>query len=249
MQSVNADRDGNRAAPDQIRGMFDRLSPVYDRMNLLISGLQEPRWRRRAVLAIDPRPGMRVVDVACGTGTLSADLREAVAPGGSVLGVDFSPRMIELARRRHAGRRDLLFIEADALDLPLPDASFDAATIAFGMRNLADYARGFVQLRRVVRPGGRVVCLEIARPTHWLGRLAAVWFDRLVPLLGRLVGQREAYAYLVRSTRDYPGPERVAALMREAGLEDIRLAYLSGGMVTLHVASRPADKVADRVPI
>jgi demethylmenaquinone methyltransferase / 2-methoxy-6-polyprenyl-1,4-benzoquinol methylase len=226
--------------PD-IRSMFDRIAGVYDAMNLLISGFQEPRWRRAAAMATSPRPGMRVLDVACGTGTLSRELLRHVSPGGYVLGIDFAPRMIASARRR---ARDLLGLDfeiGDALQLPVPDDSFDAATIAFGMRNLPDYSRGFAELRRAVRPGGRVVCLEISRPRTLPGRFLGVWFERIVPILGRLIGHGDAYSYLVRSVRAYPDPDRVAAIMRGAGLEDVRWRPLAAGLVTLHVGRRPSS--------
>ena len=220
--------------------MFDRISPVYDLMNQLISGLQEPRWRRRAVREARLAPGMAALDVACGTGKVAASLAAAVRPDGRVVGLDFSPRMVSRARRERRSIPGLSFVVGDALALPFDDGTFDAATIAFGMRNLPDYARGFVEMTRVVRPGGRVVCLEISRPRSLLGRATQRWFDWIVPLIGRAAGQGDAYAYLVASTRGYPSPERIAAIMREVGLEDVQWRPLSGGIVTLHAGTRPA---------
>jgi demethylmenaquinone methyltransferase/2-methoxy-6-polyprenyl-1,4-benzoquinol methylase len=210
-------------------------------MNAVISGFQEPRWRRRAVREARVGPGERALDVACGSGLVTLSLWKAVAPGGEALGIDFSPRMIETATERSPGRDGLSFAVGDALDLPVEDATFDAATIAFGMRNLADYRRGFAELRRAVRPGGRVVCLEIARPRSRIGRLIARWFDHVVPFIGRLVGQGDAYAYLVRSVQAYPDPDRIAAIMGEAGLAEVRWFPMSGGIVTIHVGTRPPD--------
>ncbi len=184
--------------------MFDRIAPVYDGMNAAISGFQEPRWRRRAVRSAALRPGMRALDIACGTGKV------------------------------------LIFEVGDALSLGVEDGAFDAATIAFGMRNLADYRQGFAEMWRAVRPGGRVVCLEIARPTSRLGRVVQAWFDSVVPLIGRLVGQGAAYAYLVRSTKSYPSPKRISEIMTEVGLEQVRWSALSGGIVTIHVGLRPS---------
>lgn len=235
--------EGNPAPPARIREMFDRIAGVYDGMNAVISGWQEPRWRRRAVREAAVAPGMRALDVACGTGKVAAALHRAVAPGGAVVGVDVSSRMIERARARFA-RPGLTFVVGDALHLPVEGGTFDAATIAFGMRNLADYRRGFAEMRRAVRPGGRVVCLEIARPRSWAGRLVGRWFEHVVPLLGRVVGHGDAYAYLVRSVRDYPGPERTADIMRDAGLSQVRWFGLSGGMVTIHVGIR-TDRETD----
>ncbi len=232
--------EGNRAAPERVREMFDTISGVYDPMNTLISGLQEPRWRRRAIRAAELRSGMRVLDVATGTGKVAHGAWRAVQPGGEVVGVDFAEGMLAVARARYAGVHGLRFVQGDALRLPVDEGSFDAATIAFGMRNLADYHRGFAQMREAVRPGGRVVCLEIARPTSLAARAAQAWFDRAVPIIGRAAGQRAAYSYLVSSTQDYPAPERVAEIMREAGLEAVRWEPLTLGIVTLHVGRRPA---------
>jgi demethylmenaquinone methyltransferase/2-methoxy-6-polyprenyl-1,4-benzoquinol methylase len=219
--------------------MFDRISSVYDPMNLVISAFQEPRWRRQLVAAAGLRAGGRALDVASGTGKVAADLHRAVSPGGRVLGVDISPGMIDVARRRFAGRPGLDYTVGDALALPTEDASFDAATIAFGMRNLPDYRRGFAEMARSVRPGGRVLCLEIARPRSRLARCMRWWFDRIVPLIGRAAGQGSAYAYLVRSVRDYPAPERIAEIMRETGLVDVSWQSLTGGIVTLHTGTVP----------
>lgn len=219
--------------------MFDRIAPVYDGMNAVISGFQEPRWRRRAVAAARLAPGMAAIDVATGTGKLAGSLADRVGPFGRVVGVDVSVAMIERARDGGADAPWLEFIVGDAMALPVDDASFDAATIAFGMRNLPDYERGFAEMVRAVRPGGRVVCLEIARPRSLAGRLGRIWFERVVPVIGRLVGQAEAYRYLVASVRSYPAPNEIAAIMRRAGLVDVSWTPLSLGMVTLHVGTRP----------
>jgi len=182
---------------------------------------------------------MAAIDVATGTGKVAATLADRVGAFGHVLGVDVSDRMVARARAQHADRIELEFVVADALDLPVGDGTFDAATIAFGMRNLPDYRRGFEELRRAVRPGGRVVCLEIARPRSLIGRLGRMWFERIVPRLGSLIGQGRAYAYLVDSVRGYPTPEEIATLMRAAGLVDVTWTPLTFGMVTLHVGVRP----------
>jgi demethylmenaquinone methyltransferase/2-methoxy-6-polyprenyl-1,4-benzoquinol methylase len=230
---------GNAAAPTEVGAMFDRISGVYDPMNLVISAFQEPRWRKRAVAFTGLKPGGRGIDVATGTGKVAADLLAAVEPGGEVLGVDLSPGMIGVARERYEGRPGLTFVVGDALALPAENDRFDAATIAFGMRNLPDYTKGFAEMARVVRPGGKVVCLEISRPRSRLARVMRWWFDRIVPLIGRVAGQGGAYAYLVRSVQNYPAPERIAELMREAGLVGIRWIGMSGGIVTIHVGTVP----------
>lgn len=225
--------------------MFDRIARVYDPMNLAISAFQEPRWRRRLVEAALVRPGGSALDVATGTGKVAADLARRVGPGGRVVGVDLAPGMIEVARRRFASVDGLEFVVGDALALPVEDDAFDAATIAFGMRNLPDYRTGFAEMARAVRPGGRVLCLEIARPRSRLARILRWWFDRIVPVIGRLAGQGDAYAYLVRSVKAYPSPERIAEIMAEAGLVDVRWRGLSGGIVTLHEGTVRPDRPLD----
>jgi demethylmenaquinone methyltransferase / 2-methoxy-6-polyprenyl-1,4-benzoquinol methylase len=230
---------GNAASSPEVASMFDRISGVYDPMNLVISAFQEPRWRRRAVAMAGLKAGGTAIDVACGTGKVAADLLRSAGPRGEVLGVDISEGMIGIARRRFDGRPGLTFVVGDAMALPAPDGRFDAATIAFGMRNLPDYTRGFAEMTRVVRPGGKVVCLEISRPRSRLARLMRAWFDVIVPLIGRVAGQGPAYAYLVKSVQSYPPPERIAALMREAGLVGVRWTGMSGGIVTLHVGTVP----------
>lgn len=235
-----ATESGNASPTPEVRVMFDRIAALYDPMNLAISAFQEPRWRRRLVDAAGLRPGGSALDVATGTGKVAADLHRRIQPGGRVVGVDVSPGMIGIAQRRFAGRPGLAFVVGDALALPVEDGAFDAATIAFGMRNLPDYRRGFAEMARAVRPGGRVLCLEIARPRSRLARILRWWFDRIVPVIGRLAGQGDAYAYLVRSVHNYPAPERIAGLMREAGLVDVRWRGLSGGIVTLHEGTVPA---------
>ena len=147
--------------------------------------------------------------------------------------------MIRIARKRFGDRAGLDFVVGDALALPTEDGTFDAATIAFGMRNLPDYRQGFAELARSVRPGGRVVCLEIARPKRRLARMLQFWFDRIVPIVGRVAGQGGAYGYLVRSVKGYPDPDRIVEVMRDAGLEDVSWQGMTGGIVTLHVGSVP----------
>ena len=234
-----ATETGNAAPTPEVQAMFDRISRVYDPMNLAISAFQEPYWRRRLVRSTGLQPGMRALDVASGTGKVASDLHRRVEPGGRVLGVDISPGMIDIARQQFADRPGLEYAVGDALALPTDDASFDAATIAFGMRNLPDYRRGFAEMARSVRPGGRVLCLEIARPRSRLARFMRWWFDRIVPLIGRVAGQGDAYSYLVRSVQNYPAPERIAEIMREAGLVDVHWRGLTGGIVTLHIGTVP----------
>ena len=219
--------------------MFDKIAGRYEPLNALISGFQEPRWRRRLVASTGLRTGMRALDVASGTGIVARDLARVVGPVGRVLGVDIASGMLDRARTHATLFPNLEFLVADAMALPVEDATFDAATIAFGMRNLPDYGRGFAEMRRAVRPGGLVACLEIARPASVVGRIGRAWFEAVVPRIGQLAGQGDAYRYLVRSVRAYPPPAQIAEIMRKAGLVDVKWIPLTFGMVTLHTGRRP----------
>jgi demethylmenaquinone methyltransferase / 2-methoxy-6-polyprenyl-1,4-benzoquinol methylase len=223
--------ESGRLAPDAVRSMFDRISPVYDAMNRTMTMGLDQRWRRATVAAI-VRPGDRVLDACCGTGDLALAALDA---GARVTGLDFSERMLERARRKSA---EVDWVQGDALALPFADASFDAATVGFGVRNLDDLERGLAELRRVLRTGGRVAILEITRPSGVLAPFYRLWFDGLVPLLGKLLPGGSAYTYLPASVRRFPGPEELAGLLRAAGFEDVRWKRFAGGIVALHIGVR-----------
>jgi demethylmenaquinone methyltransferase/2-methoxy-6-polyprenyl-1,4-benzoquinol methylase len=215
--------------------MFDEIAPVYDRMNSLMTLGLDAGWRKAAVKASAVGPGDAVIDVACGTGKLAESLAERVGPFGRVLAVDLAPGMIAEATAQHRDLVQLEFAVGDALALPTPDASFDAATIAFGLRNLADFAAGFRELARVVRPGGRVVCLELSmpRPRAW-GRLFHATFQRSAPILGSVFARGTAYRYLPASLEGFPTPEELVRTMLGAGLTDVCFRSLGLGSVALH---------------
>ena len=211
----------------EVRSMFDRIAPVYDLMNRLMTAGLDQRWRRLAAHAV-VRPGDRVLDACCGTGDLAVAAERA---GGRVTGLDFSPRMLERARRK---RPSVTWVEGDLLALPFEDASFESATVGFGVRNVADLEQGLRELRRVLVPDGRVAILEITRPRGPLAPFYRLWFDRLVPLLGRLLRDGSAYTYLPASVRRFPGPDELAELMQCSGFEQVRYRLLAGGIVALH---------------
>jgi demethylmenaquinone methyltransferase/2-methoxy-6-polyprenyl-1,4-benzoquinol methylase len=224
--------------PDQVRAMFDRITPAYDRMNRIMSLGMDGSWRTLAVRASGAAPGDAALDVCCGTGDLAIELLDAVSTRGRVVGLDFSDAMLAAARRKSS---QIEWVRGDALALPFADAEFTAATIGFGMRNLADPQRGFAELARVVRPGGRVVCLELTDPPAWATPFARLWTDRAVPLLGRLVAREtDAYRYLPASVRRFPPADELAAVMARAGLRRVRYRRLSGGAVAVHVGTVPA---------
>ena len=220
--------------PDAVRTMFDRIAPVYDVMNRVMTAGLDQRWRRATVRAV-VRPGDRVLDAACGTGDLGV---LAAKEGASVTGVDFSEPMLERARRKAP---QLEWVRGDVLELPFPDGSFDAATVGFGIRNVESLERGLAELRRVLRPGGRLAILEITVPRGPLRVFYRLWFDRLVPLLvGRLLRGGAAYTYLPASVRRFPGPEELAELLRASGFEGVSFRLLAGGIVALHVGEAAA---------
>jgi demethylmenaquinone methyltransferase/2-methoxy-6-polyprenyl-1,4-benzoquinol methylase len=217
--------------------MFDRIAGVYDLMNTAMTAGMHHRWRARTADRADLSPGDTALDVCCGTGDLALELARRVGPEGTVVGCDFSEPMLELARRKAAqrGASHVRFEWADALELPYEDRSFDAAAVGFGVRNLADLGRGLGELNRVLKPGGRLVILEITQPRRPpLSAFYSLWFDRLVPLLGTLAGDRDAYSYLPQSVKRFPPPERLAAMMDAAGLERIRYVVLAGGIIAIH---------------
>ena len=226
---------GTLAEP-QVRAMFDRIASFYDVMNSVMTAGLHHHWRARAADLATVGPGDRALDVATGTGDLAVELARRVGPGGEVIGSDFSEEMLALARRKAP---ELRFEWGNALELPYPDDSFDAATVGFGARNFSDLARGLAEMARVVRPGGRVVVLEITTPQRPpLSTFFRVWFDRIVPLLGRLTGETLAYSYLPSSVRRFPAPEGLAAAMARSGLGDIRWILTAGGIIAIHVGTK-----------
>jgi demethylmenaquinone methyltransferase/2-methoxy-6-polyprenyl-1,4-benzoquinol methylase len=216
----------------QVRAMFDRIARVYDLMNSVMTAGLHHHWRERAADLAAVGPGDRALDVACGTGDLAVELARRVGPSGSVVGSDFSEAMLELARRKS----DAVTWEwANALELPYPDGGFDAATVGFGARNFSDLDRGLAEMARVVRPGGRVVVLEITTPQRPpLSAFFSIWFDRVVPALGKLAGDPEAYSYLPSSVKRFPGPAELAGRMAAVGLTDVRWIITAGGIIAIH---------------
>ncbi len=220
-----------------VNRMFDRIAGVYDGMNRAMTAGLDRRWRERAVDLAAAGSGDRALDVCCGTGDLALELSRRVGPGGSVVGCDFSEPMLDIARRKAdaASMPGVRFEWADALDLPYDDATFDAVTVGFGVRNFADLERGLGELVRVLRPGGRLVVLEITQPRRPpLSWFFSLWFDRLIPVLGTIAGDRDAYTYLPQSVKRFPDPERLAAMIAEAGIEPVRCLILAGGIIAIH---------------
>lgn len=228
----------------QVRAMFDRIAGLYDGMNTVMTAGLHHRWRRRAADLAALSPGDRALDVATGTGDLAFELAGRVGSRGEVIAVDFSERMLERARAKAAvattaipsERGEIRFALANALALPFRDGEFDAATVGFGARNFSDLGQGLRELSRVVRPGGRVVVLEITNPRHGpLARFFRLWFDRTVPAIGKLAGDTQAYSYLPSSVKRFPAPEELAGLMWRCGMGQVRYVLTAGGIIALHV--------------
>lgn len=234
----------NRQSPDfagQVNRMFDRVAGRYDALNSVMTAGLHHRWRERAAERTELRPGDSALDVCCGTGDLALELAQRVTPGGRVVGCDFSEPMLDLAREKTAqrGAEGVRFEWADALELPYDGERFDAVTVGFGVRNLADLDRGLRELARVLKPGGRAVILEITTPQRPpLSFFFSLWFDRIVPLLGAFSSNPEAYSYLPESVRSFPSPRGLAEKMDAAGFERIRYTVLAGGIIAIHSGVR-----------
>jgi demethylmenaquinone methyltransferase/2-methoxy-6-polyprenyl-1,4-benzoquinol methylase len=216
--------------PEGVRTMFDRIAPFYDVMNHVMTVGLDRRWRRLTVEAV-VQPGARVLDACCGTGDLAI---AAEREGGIVTGLDFSSEMLVRARRKSD---TIEWVQGDVLALPYADATFDAATVGFGVRNVADLGAGLRELRRVLRPGGRLAILEITQPRGILKPFFSLWFDRVVPLLGRVLPGGKAYTYLPASVRRFPGAEDLAVLIDESGFEGTQFRLFGGSIVALHTAT------------
>jgi demethylmenaquinone methyltransferase / 2-methoxy-6-polyprenyl-1,4-benzoquinol methylase len=225
--------DTGTLPPEGVRRMFDRIAPVYDAMNRVMTAGLDRRWR---AITLDEtvRSGDRVLDACCGTGDLAIGAR---ARGADVVGVDFSARMLERARRKDTA---VDWVEADVLQLPFDDASFDAVTVGFGVRNVADLEAGLRELRRVLEPGGKLGILEITTPRGALAPFYKVWFDRIVPLVGKVLPGGDAYTYLPASVRRFPGPDDLAALLERTGFAHVRYRLFAGGIVALHIGEAAA---------
>ena len=218
-----------------VREMFDRIARRYDLLNTVMTAGLNRLWNRRVVDAASLNPGGTALDLACGTGSLTRDLARKVGPDGYVLGIDFSHEMLRAARSRLTP--GVAYRLGNATDLEgVPSDSFDAATIAYGARNIPDLDALFAEMARALKPGGVAVCLEIARPTGRMSsRFYGLWFDRIVPKLGGLIsGDASAYSYLPESVKEFVAPDELADIIGRNGLQHVTWRRLAGGIITLH---------------
>jgi demethylmenaquinone methyltransferase/2-methoxy-6-polyprenyl-1,4-benzoquinol methylase len=225
-----------------VHTLFSQVAPTYDLLNRTLSMGQDRMWRRVAAREAALKPGDSALDVATGTGDLARELLRYTGAQGHIVGVDFCLPMLAIGRKHNAHlRAPIEMVEGDAMDLPFESAIFHASTIAFGTRNVVDLLQCFREMARVVRPGGRVVCLELARPL-WppFRALYYFYFNRMLPSLARLVHPRKRnYAYLPASLAAFVDREELSDIMREAGLKDVRVVNLTGGIVAIHVGIKP----------
>jgi demethylmenaquinone methyltransferase/2-methoxy-6-polyprenyl-1,4-benzoquinol methylase len=222
-----------------VREMFDRIAGRYDLLNTVMTAGLNRLWNRMVVDAAALNPGGTALDLACGTGSLTRDLSRKVGPAGHVLGIDFSKEMLRAARSRPT--LNVAYRLGDATDLQdVPSDSFDAATIAYGARNIPDLDALFSEMARVLKPGGVAVCLEIARPTGGVSsRFYGLWFDKIVPKLGGFIsGDVPAYSYLPESVKEFVAPDELADIIERNGLQNVTWKRLAGGIITLHRGSK-----------
>ena len=224
-----------------VEDMFTRIAPRYDLMNRVMTGGRDSRWRAITVAETRLSRGGHALDVATGTGDLALALARVAGPEGRVVGIDFTEAMLELARRKARSRAIVPeFQLADALSLPFRDASFDAVTIGFGLRNVADVPRALAEMRRVLRAGGYMACLEVTKPRiPFLAAGFYVYFDHVVPCLGALLNDsREAYTYLPSSLRPFPDAPRLRGMMLDVGFRHAHMRLLNFGTIAVHVGLR-----------
>lgn len=226
-----------------IQDHFDQIAARYDFTNTVMSLGSQHRWKKAAVATLSLQPGERVLDVCGGTGDLALRAAEAVGPRGRVVLYDFNRAMIEVGRRKVSAspyRNQILLVQGDTEKISLSDRIFDVAMVGFGIRNLTHMEQGFKEMHRVLKPGGRVMCLEFSQPpSAWFRKLYDFYSFQIMPLLGQiLVGSREAYTYLPESIRIFPGPDELTKILQRIGFDQVRYRLMTGGIAVIHVGRK-----------
>jgi len=226
-----------------VHSLFSRIASRYDLMNTILSLNLDQYWRRQTLQIAEPKPGEKWLDVCCGTGKITVEIRRMLGSEGDVTGLDFNASMLAVAKQAELQAhllRPICWVEADAMELPFAEGTFDGLTIGFGLRNLPDIDQGVLELRRVLKPGGRLICLELSHPIWPIFRHGHGLFVRyVVPRIGNLGHRSESdYQWLPESLRRFPGAEELADRMRQGGLENVRFTRLSGGIAAVHVGTR-----------
>lgn len=223
----------------RVHHVFEKISENYDKMNSVISFQQHIKWRKDAMKRMDVQPGSKALDVCCGTADWTIAMAEAVGPSGSVIGLDFSQNMLNVGKEKvnQLGLTQVELIHGNAMELPFPDHSFDYVTIGFGLRNVPDYLQVLKEMRRVVKPGGIVVCLETSQPTiPGYRQLFYFYFRFVMPLFGKLFAKSyKEYSWLQESARDFPGMRELARMFEQAGLSNVKYKPYSGGAAAVHM--------------
>ncbi|EGW36149.1 MULTISPECIES: demethylmenaquinone methyltransferase [unclassified Desulfosporosinus] len=227
-----------------VKETFNSIATHYDLMNSLMSLGMDKRWRRIAVERVGAKPGMHMLDVCCGTGQLSMELAKVVGPKGKVTGLDFSRKMLDVAKHSLTQSPNLnciQFIQGNAMELAFSEGSFDGVTVGWGLRNLPDLRQGIREMVRVVKPGGKVVSLDMAKPSFPVFKQAYwVYFEKLVPLMGKIWAKKaSAYQYLHDSAREFPAQEELVRIFAECGLIETRFDNLAGGVVAIVSGTKP----------
>lgn len=242
MKETQVIPEGFKSKEEYVHWLFSTIAPKYDLLNTVLSFNRDAYWRRRAVLEAGISQGDTVLDVCCGTGKLARECLKAVKPGGEVTGLDFCEKMLDIAKKSTPpeDNKNIKWVKGDATSIPFDDNTFDAATIGFALRNVPDIKATLNEMKRVVKPGGKVVSLELAKPTVPVFKeLYYFYFNIIVPILGTCgIGRGGPYSYLPNSLKVFPHQEKLKGIFEETGLQDVYYRELTEGIVAVHVGTK-----------
>ena len=227
----------NKAKKEQVHHVFQNISGKYDRLNNIISFEQHKLWRKSVMKEMNVKKGSKALDVCCGTADLTIALSKAVGPTGEVTGLDFSENMLEVGKKKTKDMTNIHLVHGDAMNLPFDDNEFDYVTIGFGLRNVPDYLATLKELHRVLKPGGKVVCLETSQPTApGFKQLYKLYFKFVMPIFGKVFAKsKDEYEWLQQSTFDFPDKEKLKRLFSQAGFSHIKIRSFTGGVAAMHL--------------